>query len=138
MKRKLLTILAILVVLLIIGGIIFNLENKNSEEKLYVTILNNKSINCFVVQYKSDSVKITDKDDIKLISEMFEENVKRNKSLDDQIGWIYAITPIDKDGNELKTFMIIDDTTISINDKTYTCENLDIKKLDELTGIHRE
>ncbi len=54
-----------------------------------------------------------------------------------QKGWIYKITAMDSNDNQLETFMVIDDTTIRINDKVYSCSKLDIFKLDELTGINR-
>lgn len=135
MKRKL---LVSLVIIILIGGMIISLMIKNSERKSYVTILNNKeAIDYFVVRFKNDSVKITDDNDVNLVCEMFDEKVKRNKSLDNRKGWIYKIIAMDSNDNQLETFIIIDDVTIKINDKIYNCKEINISEIDELTGIHR-
>jgi hypothetical protein len=68
---------------------------------------------------------------------MLNEKVKREKNLDNTKGWIYEITAMDSNDNELVTIFILSDTTIKISDKTYSCKKINISKIDELTGIHR-
>lgn len=136
MKKK---ILFIIVVAIIFGIVIISLILRNKEDKSYVTILSkNKTINYFVIQFKANNVKLTDENDVKIVTEMFDEKVKRNEKSDDKKGWIYKITSMDSNDNQLETLFIIDDTTIKINGKTYTCKKINLSVIDKLTGIRRD
>lgn len=127
----------VLIMILFVGGIA-GLIIKNNEEKLYTAIFdNNEKIDCFIIRFKEESVKITGDDEIDAIYNMLDEKVKRDKSLDDIKGWIYEITAMDSSDNKLETLLVLDDTTIRLNGKTYSCKKIDISKIDELTGIIR-
>ncbi len=134
MKKKLILIL----IIMLFVGVIISLIIRNNEKEIYVKILNdNEKIDYFVIQFKNDSVKITGDSEVASICEMLNEKVKREKNLDNTKGWIYEIIAMDSNDNKLATIFILSDTTIKINDKTYSCKKINISKIDELTGIQR-
>ena len=134
MKKNL---IIILVIILFVGGIV-GVVIKSNEEKSDVTILNdNEKIDYFVIRFKEESVKIAGDSEVASIYGMLDEKVKREKNSDNTKGWIYEITAMDSNDNKLQTIFILSDTTIKINDKTYSCKKIDISKIDELTGINR-
>lgn len=134
MKKNL---IIILVIILFVGGIV-GVVIKSNEEKSDVTILNdNEKIDYFVIRFKEESVKIAGDSEVASIYEMLDEKVKREKNSDNTKGWIYEITAMDSNDNKLQTIFILSDTTIKINDKTYSCKKIDISKIDELIGINR-
>ena len=131
------SLIIILIIILFVGGIV-GVVIKSNEEKSDVTILNdNEKIDYFVIRFKEESVKIAGDSEVASIYGMLDEKVKREKNSDNTKGWIYEITAMDSNDNKLQTIFILSDTTIKINDKTYSCKKIDISKIDELTGINR-
>ena len=83
-------------------------------------------------------MKITDSDKVKEMTELLDGKARRNKKSDDRKGWIYRIDAFDNDGKAITSVTVISDTMIMIGEKAYTCDKIDISKLDKLTGIDRE
>lgn len=122
-----------LIIIIFVGGIIA-LIIKGNTEKSSVTILNNKEeVDYFVLQFKDKSIKFQNNNDVDLMCEILDGKAKRNKSADDKKGWIYKIAFMDSNDNQLEEIYIINDTTIKINDKAYSCKKINISKIDELT-----
>lgn len=135
MKKKIILILSVII---FIGVVIVGFMIMNNKKKAYTTILdNNEMVAYFVVRFRDDSVKIEEDNKVKAICEMLDEKVKRDKTFDNSKGWTYEITAMDSNDNKLKTIIVIDDGTITMNGKAYSCKKINVSKLDELTGIDR-
>ena len=105
---------AIIIVFALIVVGVTGLVIKNNKSESDITVLKDiKEIKSFEVQYKNDNVKITDSDTVKEMTELL-------------------------DGKAITSVTVISDTMIMIGEKAYTCDKIDISKLDELTGIDRE
>lgn len=83
-------------------------------------------------------MKITDSDTVKEMTELLDSKARRDKKSDDRKGWIYRIDAFDNNGKAITSVTVISDTMIRIGEKVYTCDKIDISKLDELTKIDRE
>ncbi|MCI8670304.1 MAG: hypothetical protein HFI34_12445 [Lachnospiraceae bacterium] len=132
MKKILSVILSAIIIILIGCG-----ADKKNNESSDITILNNK-IDHLTIQFKANTVTITDDEKIQSIRKMFDGELKRNEALDKEKGWIYKVTANDSNNEQIEEFFIINDTNIRINDKTYTCEKIILSRLDEIFEIDRE
>ena len=136
MKKRL---LIILLIVLAIGAILTVLIlNHNKEKTYHVSLKDNEAIAYFTIQFKTDSVKITGDNEVASICKMLDGELKRDAKSDKTKGWIYKIIAMDSNDNPVETFFVIEETTIRINDKAYTCKAIDTSKIDELAGINRE
>lgn len=130
--------LVIFLIIILSAGLISGFIIKKNKQKSYSTILdNNEMVAYFVVRFRDNSVKIEEDNKVKAICEMLDEKVKRDKTFDNSKGWRYEITAMDSNDNKLKTIIVIDDGTITMNGKAYSCKKINVSKLDELTGIDR-
>lgn len=130
--------LVIFLIIILSAGLISGFIIKKNKQKSYTTILdNNEMVAYFVVRFRDNSVKIEEDNKVKEICEILEEKVKRDKTFDNSKGWTYEITAMDSNDNKLKTIFVIDDGTITMNGKAYSCKKINVSKLDELTGIDR-
>lgn len=130
--------LVIFLIIILSAGLISGFIIKKNKQKSYSTILdNNEMVAYFVVRFRDNSVKIEEDNKVKAICEMLDEKVKRDKTFDNSKGWTYEITAMDSNDNKLKTIIVIDDGTITMNGKAYSCKKINVSKLDELTGIDR-
>lgn len=133
MRKFLLVFLIAMIITLIGCG-----TNKKKEEFSKTSLLEDNNIDYLIVQFKTNTVNITDDNKIQAIKEIFAGELKRNEKLDDEKGWIYKITGKDNDNHQIEEFFVINDTNVRIKDKTYTCSKIDISKLDEIIGFERE
>lgn len=133
MKKILSVILAAIIITLIGCG-----ADKKNNESSEITILKDNKVDHLTIQFKTNTVTITDDEEIQSIKKMFEGELKRNQALDKEKGWIYKITENDNNNNQIEEFFILNDTNIRINDKTYTCEKIVLSRLDEIFEIDRE
>lgn len=133
MKKFLSVLLTVMIIVLTGCG-----TNKRNEESSKITLFEDSSLDYLTVQFKTDKVNITDDEKIQAIKKIFEGEIKRNEKLDDEKGWIYKITGKDSNDNPIEEFFVINDTHVRIKDKTYTCNEIDISKLDEIIGSERE
>lgn len=132
--RKFLSVLLIVMIIALTGcG-----TNKKKEDSSKTALLEDSNIDYLTVQFKTNTVNITNEEKIQAIKKIFEGELKRNEKLDDEKGWIYKITGKDNNNNEIEEFFIINDTNVRIKDKTYTCSKIDISELDEIFGFERE
>lgn len=130
---------AIIIVFALIVVGVTGLVIKNNKSESDITVLKDiKEIKSFEVQYKNDNVKITDSDTVKEMTELLDGKARRDKNSDDRKGWIYRIDAFDNNGKAITSVTVISDTMIRIGEKVYTCDKIDISKLDELTEIDRE
>lgn len=130
--------LVIFLIIILSAGLISGFIIKKNKQKSYTTILdNNEMVAYFVVRFRDNSVKIEEDNKVKAICEMLDEKVKRDKTFNNSKGWTYEITAMDSNDNKLKTIIVIDDGTITMNGKAYSCKKINVSKLDELTGIDR-
>lgn len=132
--RKFLSVLLIVMIIALTGcG-----TNKKKEDSSKTALLEDSNIDYLAVQFKTNTVNITNEEKIQAIKKIFEGELKRNEKLDDEKGWIYKITGKDNNNNEIEEFFVINDTNVRIKDKTYTCSKIDISELDEIFGFERE
>ena len=130
---------AIIIVFALIVVGVTGLVIKNNKSESDITVLKDiKEIKSFEVQYKNDNVKITDSDTVKEMTELLDGKARRDKKPDDRKGWIYRIDAFDNNGKAITSVTVISDTMIRIGERVYTCDKIDISKLDELTEIDRE
>lgn len=135
--RKIIAAIIIVFALIVVG--VTGLVIKNNKSESDITVLKDiKEIKSFEVQYKNDNVKITDSDTVKEMTELLDSKARRYKKSDDRKGWIYRIDAFDNNGKAITSVTVISDTMIRIGEKVYTCDKIDISKLDELTEIDRE
>lgn len=135
--RKIIAAIIIVFALIVVG--VTGLIIKNNKSESDITVLkDNKEIKSFEVQYKNDNVKITDSDTVKAMTELLDVKARRDKKSDGRKGWIYRIDAYDNDGKAITSVTVISNTMIRIGEKVYTCDKIDISKLEELTGIDRE
>lgn len=132
--RKFLSVLLIVMIIALTGcG-----TNKKKEDSSKTTLLEDSNIDCLTVQFKMNTVNITDDEKIQAVKKIFEGKLIRNEKLDDEKGWIYKITGKDNNNNRIEEFYVINETNVKIKDKAYTCSKIDISELDEIFGFERE
>lgn len=121
------------------GILIFLVGCDMNKENDISSILQSAEIKKFSVQFKTNTVDITDTDKLQSLKQMFSNcSLDTNSELNDTKGWIYAITASDNNNNELYEVVVLNKTKIKYKDKVYTCNNLNLSALDELSGFDRE
>ncbi len=136
MRNKILiSILIILIITVVVIGIIVATDKKNMKEP---KLFNRDEVKCIEIQYKNELVKLTNHNDIDSICNLFDKTVKRERSLDDEKGWIYRITALDGNNNPINSIYILGDKIITIKKKGYRCNSQILSVIDEISGIQRD
>ena len=130
--KKYLSFILVAMVVTLMGCEMSKSENPS------ISVLENSKIDHLSIKFKKVISKISDNREIELVKEMLGGDLERNKELDGKKGWIYKINANDKDDNELEEVYIVDETTVMINEKAYTCSKIDLSKLDKISGIVRD
>lgn|GEM_PF-4348383 len=124
-------------ILILAGSLIFlvacSIRNSNG-----VSSSGNNEIkyNKIVARFQNQTVEITNQDDIEKLKYLFnEDNYKRNPLKDGGKGWTYELTA--SGVNEGKIIYVLNENSISIANKVYDVEGIDLKVIDSITGIDR-
>lgn len=126
----------LMVILILLTGCNTEKKQNNSSEP---TVLENSNIEYIVLQFKDNYMEFSDNAEMQSIKEIFSSRkLERDESLDGNKGWIYKIIASDSKKNQLEEISVIDENKLLYNHKGYTCEKIELSKLDELSGFNRE
>ena len=119
-------------------SLIFLVGCGSKNEETTSTMLQNKEIQSFTIQFKKDTVEITETTNVETIKLLLADcTLEKNSSLKEVKGWIYRVTAKGDYNKEIYQIWILDEKTIRYEDDIYTCSNMSLSKLDEISGIDR-
>ncbi len=98
---------------------------------------NSEKIKKIQIQFQNEYVECTDTEEIAYIENIFHKDNLKVKKNEDKKGWIYKFVLYSEKDEVVKEAVIINENEVKIEDKCYTCESIDLTKLDEITGIDR-
>jgi len=98
-----------------------------------------KEFEKIVVEFKNESVTLTDREDIEALEYLFDERYYENK-LDKYVkGWIYRVTATEKGGDEVDVYVISTNLIKAPDGNVYEhSEGINVRGIDKITGIERK
>lgn len=133
-KKFIISTLIILIIIGVVIGIVVITNGKDMEEK---DLFSEDKITYIEIQHKNESIKIMNPEDIDNIFSLFKNNLKSEKSLEEEKGWIYRISSFDENDKCINNIYILGDNSISVDGKRYRCDGQIISTIDEISGIER-
>ncbi len=138
MKRKTIIVLGFITVVAILMVILLIVKGMNEKSEDGEKLMKLEDISSVDIRFKLDTAHISNAESIKEIYKVVEE-CQLEESVDSyNKGWIYEVT-FNAKGDDICRVYIIDDMTLRIGQKVYrVTESINIKKIDEISGIDRK
>lgn len=129
--------ISILIIMIVIGAVIGIVVTNSDKENTETDLLGRDKSSYIEIQHKNKLIKITNQNDIDNIFNSFGKDLKRDKDLEDEKGWIYKISAFDENDKCINETYILIDNSILVDGKGYKCNSQIISLIDEISGIER-
>ena len=129
--------ISILIIMIVIGAVIGIVVTNSDKENTETDLFGRDKSSYIEIQHKNKLIKITNQNDIDNIFNSFGKDLKRDKDLEDEKGWIYKISAFDENDKCINETYILSDNSILVDGKGYKCNSQIISVIDEISGIER-